>query len=112
MRLSRRSRSVSLRDEANDEVAPGEAGEICVRGPHTMERYWKRPEQTESVRRRLAAYARRRAGNLYIVDRKKDMIVPGGFQRSSTRGRGSHPDVAMAAVIGVPHEKWARRSPP
>ena len=38
--------SVSLRDEDNNEVKPGEAGEICVRAPHAMEQYWRRPEQT------------------------------------------------------------------
>ncbi|WP_395711601.1 AMP-binding protein [Reyranella sp.] len=106
--------SVSLRNEANEEVAPGEAGEICVRGPHAMERYWKRPEQTEEafaggwLHTGDIARADER-GYLYIVDRKKDMIVSGGFNiypREVEDALSSHPDVAMAAVIGVPHEKW------
>jgi fatty-acyl-CoA synthase len=106
--------SVSLRDEANAEVKPGEAGEICVRAPHAMEAYWKRPEQTAEafaggwLHTGDVARADER-GYLYIVDRKKDMIISGGFNiypREVEDVLSSHPDVAMAAVIGVPHEKW------
>ena len=106
--------SVSLRDESNEEVEPGEAGEICVRAPHAMERYWKRPEQTAEaffggwLHTGDVARADER-GYLYIVDRKKDMIVSGGFNvfpREVEDVLSSHPDVAMAAVIGVPHVKW------
>ena len=106
--------SVTLRDEDNEEVKPGEAGEICVRGPHAMEQYWKRPEQTAETFKggwlHTGDIARAdERGYLYIVDRKKDMIVSGGFNifpREVEDVLSSHPDVAMAAVIGVPHEKW------
>ena len=106
--------SVSLRDDDNNEVAPGEAGEICVRAPHAMEQYWKRPEQTAETFKggwlHTGDIARAdERGYLYIVDRKKDMIVSGGFNifpREVEDVLSSHPDVAMAAVIGVPHEKW------
>ncbi len=106
--------SVSLRGEDNEEVKPGEAGEICVRAPHAMEQYWKRPEQTaESFKGgwlHTGDIARAdEQGYLYIVDRKKDMIVSGGFNifpREVEDVLSSHPDVAMVAVIGVPHEKW------
>jgi fatty-acyl-CoA synthase len=106
--------SVSLRDEDNNEVKPGEAGEICVRAPHAMEQYWKRPEQTAETFKggwlHTGDVARTdERGYLYIVDRKKDMIVSGGFNifpREVEDVLSSHPDVAMAAVIGVPHEKW------
>jgi fatty-acyl-CoA synthase len=106
--------SVSLRDEDNEEVKPGEAGEICVRAPHAMEQYWKRPEQTAETFKggwlHTGDIARAdERGYLYIVDRKKDMIVSGGFNifpREVEDVLSSHPDVAMAAVIGVPHEKW------
>lgn len=106
--------TVTLRDGNNDEVAPGEAGEICVRAPHVMEQYWKRPEQTAEafaggwLHTGDIARADER-GYLYIVDRKKDMIVSGGFNvfpREVEDVLSSHPDVAMAAVIGVPDEKW------
>jgi len=106
--------SVSLLDEDNQEVKPGEAGEICLRSTHAMERYWKRPEQTEETFKggwlHTGDIARAdERGYLYIVDRKKDMIVSGGFNifpREVEDVISSHPDVAMVAVIGVPHEKW------
>ena len=106
--------SVSLRGDDNEEVAPGEAGEICVRAPHAMEQYWKRPEQTAETFKggwlHTGDIARAdERGYLYIVDRKKDMIVSGGFNifpREIEDVLSAHPDVAMVAVIGVPHEKW------
>ena len=105
---------VTLRDEDNNEVKPGEAGEICVRAPHAMEQYWKRPDQTAEAFKggwlHTGDIARADdRGYLYIVDRKKDMIVSGGFNiypREIEDVLSSHPDVAMAAVVGVPHEKW------
>ncbi|PWU24771.1 MAG: acyl-CoA synthetase [Candidatus Rokuibacteriota bacterium] len=106
--------SVTLRGDENEEVQPGEPGEICVRAPHAMEHYWKRPEQTAEAFKggwlHTGDIARAdERGYLYIVDRKKDMIVSGGFNiypREVEDVLSSHPDVAMAAVIGVPHEKW------
>ncbi len=106
--------SVTLRNDDNEEVKPGEAGEICVRAPHAMEQYWKRPEQTAETFKggwlHTGDIARAdERGYLYIVDRKKDMIVSGGFNifpREVEDVLSSHPGVAMAAVIGVPHEKW------
>ena len=85
--------SVSLRDEDNNEVKPGEAGEICVRAPHAMEQYWKRPEQTAETFKggwlHTGDIARAdERGYLYIVDRKKDMIVSRRLQHLSARGRG------------------------
>src|SRR5262245_35423364 len=106
--------SVSRRDDDNNAVKQGEAGEICVRAPHAMEQYWKRPEQTAETFKggwlHTGDIARAdERGYLYIVDRKKDMIVSGGFNiypREVEDVISSHPDVAMVAVIGVPHEKW------
>ena len=79
-----------------------------------MEQYWKRPEQTAETFKggwlHTGDIARADdRGYLYIVDRKKDMIVSGGFNifpREVEDVLSSHPDVAMAAVIGVPHDKW------
>jgi fatty-acyl-CoA synthase len=106
--------SVTLRDDDNNEVAPGEAGEICVRAPQAMEQYWKRPEQTAETFKggwlHTGDIARAdERGYLYIVDRKKDMIVSGGFNiypREVEDVISSHPGVAIVAVIGVPHQKW------
>ena len=106
--------AVKLLDEDCNEVADGEAGEICVRAPHAMESYWNRPEQTAETFKggwlHTGDIARAdERGYLYIVDRKKDMIVSGGFNvfpREIEDVLTSHPDVAMAAVIGVPDAKW------
>jgi len=106
--------NVSLRDDDNQEVEPGEAGEICVRAAHAMEQYWRRLEQTAETFKggwlHTGDIARAdERGYLYIVDRKKDMIVSGGFNifpREVEDVLSAHPDVAMAAVIGVPHDKW------
>jgi fatty-acyl-CoA synthase len=84
--------AVSLRDEGNEEVKPGEPGEICVRAQHAMERYWRRPDQTAEtfkggwLHTGDIAHADER-GYLYIVDRKKDMIVSGGFNIFRARSR-------------------------
>jgi fatty-acyl-CoA synthase len=105
---------ITLLDDDHQPVARGEAGEICVRGPLVMQGYHKLPEQTE------AAFAGGwlhtgdigrldEEGFLYIVDRKKDMIVTGGFNvfpREIEDVISSLPMVAQVAVIGVPDARW------
>ncbi len=105
---------VALLDEDGNEVPAGEVGEICAQAPQVMDEYWQRPEQTAET---LAngwlhtgdmAYADER-GFLYIVDRKKDMIITGGFNvfpREVEDVLTTDQNVAMAAVIGVPDDKW------
>jgi fatty-acyl-CoA synthase len=105
---------VRILDEADQEVATGEAGEICVRASHVMAEYWKRPEQTEETLKNgwlhtgdIARADER--GYLFILDRKKDMIVSGGFNifpREVEDVLSQHADVAMVAVVGVPDDKW------
>jgi len=105
---------VRLLDDDFNEVSQGEIGEICVRGPLVMEAYWKLPDQTREAMQAdwlhtgdLARQDER--GYLYIVDRKKDMIVSGGFNvfpREIEDLLSEIPAVAMAAVIGVPDERW------
>jgi fatty-acyl-CoA synthase len=105
---------VALLDEDMSEVADGEPGEICVRGPLVMKGYWNKPEQTAEALQggwlHTGDVARRDPqGFLTIVDRKKDMIVSGGFNifpREVEDVIGTHPAVAQVAVIGVPDEKW------
>lgn len=105
---------LSLLDEDNRPVAPGAVGEISVRAPQMMEAYWQREEQTAETLSggwlHTGDMARAdEEGFLYIVDRKKDMIISGGFNifpREIEDILTAHPDVAMAAVIGVPDEKW------
>jgi len=101
-------------DENDHPVPVGEPGEICVRAPHAMREYWRRPEQTAEALRNgwlhtgdIARADER--GYLFILDRKKDMIVTGGFNvypREVEDVLATHPDVAMVAVIGVPDAKW------
>ena len=105
---------VALLDDDGNEVPHGEPGEICVRGPLVMNGYWNKPEQTESAFEHgwlhTGDIARQDdEGFFYIVDRKKDMIVSGGFNvfpREIEDVIGEHPAVAQVAVIGVPDEKW------
>ena len=105
---------VRILDDNDQEVATGEAGEICVRAPHVMTEYWKRPEQTAETLKSgwlhtgdIARVDER--GYMYILDRKKDMIVSGGFNifpREVEDVLSQHADVAMVAVVGVPDDKW------
>ncbi|CEJ14295.1 Long-chain-fatty-acid--CoA ligase [bacterium YEK0313] len=105
---------VKLFDQDMREVAVGEPGEICVRGPLVMSGYWKRPDATEETLRggwlHTGDVAVRDAdGYLYIVDRTKDMIISGGFNiypREVEDALMAHAAVASAAVIGIPDEKW------
>jgi fatty-acyl-CoA synthase len=105
---------VALLDEAGGIVARGEPGEICVRGPLVMNGYWNKPEQTAEAFRggwlHTGDIAREDARGFYtIVDRKKDMIVSGGFNvfpREIEDVLATHPAVAASAVIGVPDPKW------
>ena len=101
-------------DEDDQEVATGDAGEICVRAPHVMAEYWKRPEQTAETLKsgwlHTGDIARKdERGYMFILDRKKDMIVSGGFNifpREVEDVLSTHADVAMVAVVGVPDDKW------
>ena len=105
---------VKILNDDDQEVDTGEAGEICVRAPHVMTEYWKRPEQTAETLKNgwlhtgdIARADER--GYMFILDRKKDMIVSGGFNifpREVEDVLSQHPDVAMVAVVGVPDDKW------
>jgi fatty-acyl-CoA synthase len=105
---------VKVLNDDDQEVATGEPGEICVRAPHVMAEYWKRPEQTAETLKdgwlHTGDIARAdERGYLFILDRKKDMIVSGGFNifpREIEDVLSQHADVAMVAVVGVPDDKW------
>ncbi|MEU6549214.1 long-chain fatty acid--CoA ligase [Streptomyces sp. NPDC046915] len=104
---------VRLLDGRGEEVAPGEIGELAVRGPNLMKGYWNLPEETAAAMPdgwlRSGDLARQdEDGYLYIVDRKKDMIIRGGYNvypREIEEVLHEHPAVALAAVVGVPHER-------
>ena len=93
------------------EVAPGEPGELCIRGPNVMKGYWKKPDET---RESMTSDGFFRTGDVgymdedgyvYIVDRTKDMLLVGGFNvypRNIEEAIYQHPSVEEASVIGVP----------
>jgi long-chain acyl-CoA synthetase len=96
-----------------DEDAPGgERGEIVVRGHSVMKGYYKKPEATAEAMRNGWFHTGDIAyidadGYYFIVDRKKDMIIRGGYNvypRELEEIMMTHPDVSLVAVIGVPHE--------
>ena len=105
---------VRLLDDECHEVPRGEPGEICVQGPLVMAGYWKKPAETEEALQggwlHTGDIAREDEHGFYtIVDRKKDMIVSGGFNvfpREIEDVLALHPAVSQCAVIGVPDEKW------
>src|SRR5215468_5455724 len=105
---------VEVVDENNRPVKPGEVGEVIARGPNVMMGYWKRPEETAQALRGGWLHTGDMAtidedGYIYLVDRKKDMIISGGENVYSTEVENAiyqHPAVREAAVIGVPDEKW------
>jgi fatty-acyl-CoA synthase len=100
-------------DDMND-VARGDVGEIVYRGPAVMKEYWNLPEATEE------AFAggwfhsgdlcrQDEDGFIYVVDRKKDVVISGGENIYSAEVEAvivRHPKVRDVAVIGVPHPKW------
>jgi len=99
-------------DDAGDEVPVGEIGEIAIRGTGLMKGYWGRPEVTaESIPDgwfRTGDLATVDADGYYtIVDRKKDLIIRGGYNvypREIEEALYEHPAVAEVAVIGIPHD--------
>jgi len=105
---------VRLLNDDGVPVAPGEVGEICVRGPLVMTGYWKNESETRKAIRdgwlRTGDLARKDAdGFLYIVGRSKDLIISGGFNVYPAEVEDTltaHPAVSAAAVIGVPHPQW------
>jgi long-chain acyl-CoA synthetase len=100
-------------DEEGMPVPAGERGEIAVRGPNVMKGYYNRPDATLEVMRNgwfhtgdIGVFDA--DGYLSIVDRKKDMILRGGFNvypREIEEVMMTHPAVALVAVVGVPDER-------
>ena len=91
-------------------LPPGEKGEICVRGPSVMKGYWKKPDVTAEVFRGGRFHTGDIGfidadGYVTLIDRKKDMILSGGFNvfpRNIEEAIYEHPSVAEVTVIGVP----------
>jgi len=108
------STEVRICDDDGNDVEPGEAGGICIRGPQVMEGYWHNPEETENVMLpggwfRSGDIGRMdEGGYVFIEDRKKDMILVSGFNVYPNEIEGvvvEMEGVLEAAAIGIPHEK-------
>jgi acyl-CoA synthetase (AMP-forming)/AMP-acid ligase II len=105
---------VRIADEEGRDLAPGEVGEVIVRGYHLMKGYWKLPEATAEVLHDgwvhtgdLGYFDSQ--GYIFLVDRKRDVIISGAFNIYPKEIEDvivAHPKVKEAAVIGVPDDKW------
>lgn len=108
---------IKLVDDAGHTVPRGEVGELFSRSPFIFNGYWQKPEETAAALREGWVSAGDLArmddeGYLYIVDRKKDMIISGGinvYPREIEEVLFQHPAVAEAAVIGLPDDYWGER---
>ena len=107
------STEVAIRDDNGNEVPQGQVGEICVRGPQVMKGYWQRPDETALVfypdrflRTGDMGYIDKK-GFVFLVDRKKDMILVSGFNvypNEVEEAVAMHPGVMDVAAIGVADE--------
>ncbi len=101
-------------DEDDHEVPQGEVGEIVIRGYNVMKGYWHRPDATAETIRDGWLHTGDMGyvdedGYFFIVDRKKDMIIRGGYNvypREIEEVLYEHPAVREAAVLGVPHDEY------
>jgi long-chain acyl-CoA synthetase len=101
-------------DEDDNPVEQGEVGEIVIRGHNVMKGYWERPDATAEAMRGGWFHSGDMArvdedGYFYIVDRKKDLIIRGGYNvypREVEEVLYEHPKIREAAVVGVPHDQW------
>ena len=109
--------TLSIRSDANEALAQGDEGEICVRGPKVTKGYWRDDKKTSEsfhgdwFRTGDVGYMDA-DGFLYLTDRKKDMIISGGENIASSeveRVLYQMPQIAEAAAIGLPDETWGER---
>jgi long-chain acyl-CoA synthetase len=108
---------LSIQDEAGNEVAKGETGEVCAKAGNFMREYWNKPDATAEVfangwyHTGDAGYIDP-DGFLFLVDRVKDMIVSGGenvYSAEVEAAVSKHEAVEQVAVIGIPHETWGEQ---
>ena len=108
---------IQIRDDAGGVLAPGESGEICLRGPKITKGYWRDPQKTAASF--FGDWFRSgdighldQDGFLFLTDRKKDMIISGGENIASSeveRVIYRLEQVSEAAVVGLPDAQWGER---
>ena len=104
---------VRLVDTDGEDVEEGDPGEVLVRGTNVFKGYWRRPEDTDAVLKAGWLHTGDIAyqdedGYLFLVDRSKDLVIVSGFNvypREVEEALAEHPEIAEAAVIGVPDER-------
>ena len=108
---------VKIVDDQGQECAPDQVGELFSRSPYLFRGYWNKPKETAETFKdgwvSVGDLAKRDAeGHVYIVDRKKDMVITGGvnvYPREVEEVLFAHPAIADVAIIGVPDDKWGER---
>ncbi|MHA2339095.1 MAG: long-chain-fatty-acid--CoA ligase [Candidatus Hodarchaeales archaeon] len=104
-----------IADDNGNPLPTGEVGEVLIRGNNIMKGYYKRPEATAETFTKDGWFKSGDLGKMdedgyfYITDRKKDMIIRGGFNVYPSELENvliSHPAISLAAVIGVPHDQY------
>jgi long-chain acyl-CoA synthetase len=105
---------LAVLDDRLQPVGPGQIGEIALSGPRIMKGYWKKPQETAAALQGGwyltgdLGYADAQ-GYVYVIDRKKDMIITGGenvYPIDVENVLSAHPQVLEVAVIGLPDERW------
>src|ERR1700683_1755741 len=105
---------IKVVDDSGRACAPGEIGEIAIRGPNIIAGYWRQPEAAAEIihdgwLRSGDLGGIDAGGYVYVVDRKKDLVISGGvniYSREIEDLVAEHPDVAEVAVVGVPDAHW------
>lgn len=105
---------VKITDPARQELPQGETGEVAIRGHNVMKGYYRRPEATSEAMQDGWFYTGDvgrfdERGNLFLVDRVKDMIIRGGYNvypRELEEVIQTHPAVSLVSVVGVPDEQY------
>jgi acyl-CoA synthetase (AMP-forming)/AMP-acid ligase II len=108
---------VRIVDEDNNDLGPGDVGEIVVKSKRVMKEYWHMPEETREAftdgwlhTGDMGYYDEK--GYIFIVDRKKDMIITGGenvYPREVEEVLYRHPAISEASVIGLPDPYWVEK---
>jgi long-chain acyl-CoA synthetase len=105
---------IKVVDKDGERVAPGQIGEVCVRGKHVMTGYWKNPELTARALKSGWYHTGDlgyldECGYLFLTDRKSDLIITGGENVYPTEVENvlyTHPAVLECSVVGTPDERW------